>query len=53
GSTSLHVACYYGHKQLVQVLLDYGALPSVRNFRHNLTPYEEAWRSFTKDVDLT
>ncbi|CAF1339249.1 unnamed protein product [Didymodactylos carnosus] len=50
GSTSLHVACYYGHKQLVQVLLDYGALPSVRNFRHNLTPYEEAYTDDIKQL---
>ncbi|CAF1642993.1 unnamed protein product, partial [Didymodactylos carnosus] len=42
GSTCLHVACYYGHKELVQVLLDYGALTSIRNLRYNLTPYEEA-----------
>ncbi|CAF1408354.1 unnamed protein product [Didymodactylos carnosus] len=41
GSTCLHVACYYGHKELVQVLLDYGALPSTKN-RHNLTAYEES-----------
>ncbi|UJR19749.1 hypothetical protein I4U23_022882 [Adineta vaga] len=41
GSTCLHVACYYGHRDMVQILLDYGALRSTRNLRHNLTPYEE------------
>ncbi|CAF1153311.1 unnamed protein product [Didymodactylos carnosus] len=41
GSTCLHVACYYGHKEVVQVLLDYGALSSIQN-RHNLTAYEES-----------
>jgi hypothetical protein len=42
GSTCLHVACYYGHRHMVQLLLDYGALHSIKNLRHNLTPYEEA-----------
>ncbi|CAF0833106.1 unnamed protein product [Rotaria sordida] len=42
GSTCLHVACYYGHQHMVQLLLEYGALHSIRNLRHNLTPYEEA-----------
>ncbi|CAF1362342.1 unnamed protein product, partial [Rotaria sp. Silwood1] len=47
GSTCLHVACYYGHRHMVQLLLDYGALHSIRNLRHNLTPYEEA---YTDDI---
>ncbi|CAF4129538.1 unnamed protein product [Rotaria sp. Silwood2] len=42
GSTCLHVACYYGHQHMVQLLLEYGAQHSIRNLRHNLTPYEEA-----------
>ncbi|CAF3365154.1 unnamed protein product [Rotaria sp. Silwood2] len=42
GSTCLHVACYYGHRDMVQILLEYGALHSIRNLRHNLTSYEEA-----------
>ncbi|CAF1151191.1 unnamed protein product [Didymodactylos carnosus] len=42
GSTCLHVACYYGHRDMVQILLEYGALHSTKNLRHNLTPYEEA-----------
>ncbi|CAF1228395.1 unnamed protein product [Didymodactylos carnosus] len=50
GSTSLHVASYYGHKELVQVLLDFGALPSIRNLRHNLTPYEEAYTDDIKQL---
>ena len=41
GSTCLHVACYYGHENMVEILLDYGAMRSIRNLRHNLTPYEE------------
>ncbi|CAF4431497.1 unnamed protein product [Rotaria sp. Silwood2] len=47
GSTCLHVACYYGHQHMVQLLLEHGALHSIRNLRHNLTPYEEA---FTNDI---
>ncbi|CAF1033515.1 unnamed protein product [Didymodactylos carnosus] len=50
GSTCLHVACYYGHKELVQVLLDYGALTSIRNLRYNLTPYEEASADHIKQL---
>jgi hypothetical protein len=42
GSTCLHVASYYGHRDVVQILLDYGAVRSIRNFTHNLTPFEEA-----------
>ncbi|CAF4014708.1 unnamed protein product, partial [Rotaria sordida] len=42
GSTCLHVACYYGHRDMVKILLEYGAVHSIRNLRHNLTPYEEA-----------
>lgn len=41
GSTCLHVASYYGHRNMVEILLDYGAQHSIRNIRHNLTPYEE------------
>ncbi|CAF3524100.1 unnamed protein product [Rotaria sp. Silwood2] len=41
GSTCLHVACYYGHREIVYILLKYGALHSIRNLQHNLTPYEE------------
>ncbi|CAF5035497.1 unnamed protein product, partial [Rotaria sp. Silwood1] len=42
GSTCLHVACYYGHREMVEMLLEYGAVHSIRNIRYNLTPYEEA-----------
>ncbi|CAF3110068.1 unnamed protein product [Rotaria sp. Silwood2] len=41
GSTCLHVACYYGHREIVQILLEYGALRSTINLRYNLTAYEE------------
>ncbi|CAF2617832.1 unnamed protein product [Rotaria sp. Silwood2] len=42
GSTCLHVACYYGHLEVARILLQYGALRSIRNLPHKLTPYEEA-----------
>ncbi|CAF1971984.1 unnamed protein product [Rotaria magnacalcarata] len=42
GSTCLHVACYRGHKDVVEILLQYGASTSIRNNAHHLTPYEEA-----------
>lgn len=57
GSTCLHVACYYGHENMVEILLDYGAVSSIRNLRHNLTPYEETYADnirqlFDKGRDL-
>jgi hypothetical protein len=50
GSTCLHVACYYGYRDMVQILLEYGALRSIRNLRHNLTPYEEAYADDIKQL---
>ncbi|CAF0942429.1 unnamed protein product [Rotaria sordida] len=51
GSTCfLHVACYYGHRHMVPLLLQYEALHSIRNLRHNLTPYEEACRDGIKQL---
>ncbi|CAF1592613.1 unnamed protein product [Rotaria sp. Silwood1] len=52
GSTCLHVACYYGHREVVSILLDYGALRSVRNLAYNLTPYEETGRDDIKQLLL-
>ncbi|CAF1624179.1 unnamed protein product, partial [Didymodactylos carnosus] len=52
GSTCLHVACYYGHREIVQILLDYGAVHSIRNLHHNLTPYEEAYTENIKQLFL-
>ncbi|CAF3706421.1 unnamed protein product [Rotaria sordida] len=49
-STCLHVACYYGHRHMVPLLLQYEALHSIRNLRHNLTPYEEACRDGIKQL---
>jgi hypothetical protein len=41
GSTALHVACYYGHSDIVKLLLDAGASRSIRN-KHNMTPFDES-----------
>ncbi|CAF1231298.1 unnamed protein product, partial [Didymodactylos carnosus] len=48
GSTSLHVAAYYGHNDLVKLLLASGASATQRNIAHGLTPYEEARTESTK-----
>ena len=42
GSTALHAACYYGHSEIVKILLDEGACRSIRNRKYSLTPYEES-----------
>ncbi|CAF1541853.1 unnamed protein product, partial [Didymodactylos carnosus] len=41
GSTPLHVSAYYGHYEIVKLLLSHGAWRSIRN-KHNLTAYNEA-----------
>ncbi|CAF1232191.1 unnamed protein product [Didymodactylos carnosus] len=46
-STCLYVAYYYGHRHMAQILLEYGAVHSIRNLRHNLTPYEV---TYTDDI---
>ncbi|CAF1097769.1 unnamed protein product [Rotaria sp. Silwood1] len=43
GSTCLHVACFYEHRHMVPILLEYGALHSIKSLQHNLTPYEDAY----------
>ena len=48
-TTCLHAASYYGHRDVVQILLDYGAIRSIRNFTHNLTPFEEAHAMILKN----
>ncbi len=40
-STPLHAACFYGHKEIVQLLLEHGCDRSQLN-SHGLTAYEEA-----------
>jgi len=40
-STALHAACFYGHKEIVELLLEKGASRSILN-KHKCLPYDEA-----------
>ncbi|CAF3924387.1 unnamed protein product, partial [Adineta steineri] len=50
GSTSLHIASYNGHNEIVRLLLKAGASRTIRNWPYELTPYEEARTQSTKDL---
>ena len=41
GSTALHTACYHGHEEIVELLLEAGADRSIHNKYHFL-PFDEA-----------
>ena len=41
GSTVLHAACFFGHEEIVKLLLDNGASRSVTN-KHKCLPYDES-----------
>jgi hypothetical protein len=47
GSTSLHAASCYGHKTIVQMLLQHGAKPWTMN-KFKMTPYQEAANEETR-----
>ena len=49
GSTALHVASYYGHCEIVQLLLENGASRSIRN-KYNFIPYEESKTDAIKEL---
>ena len=49
GSTPLHGASYYGQKEIVEMLLEHGADPTVKN-RFGNTPAEEARDESIKEV---
>ncbi|CAF1117321.1 unnamed protein product [Didymodactylos carnosus] len=51
GSTSLHAASFYNHPEVVKILLDHNAIPSVLN-QKNLTPAEEAATEEIKQLFL-
>ncbi|CAF4809678.1 unnamed protein product, partial [Rotaria sp. Silwood2] len=47
GSTALHAACYYGHTEIVKLLLDKGASRSIKNI-HKCLPCDEAQKDEIK-----
>jgi hypothetical protein len=49
GSTALHAACYYGHTEIVKLLLTAHADRSVMNI-YQCTPYDEAHSDEIKDL---
>jgi hypothetical protein len=50
GSTALHAASYHSHTEIVRLLLDAGACRSIRNFRYDLTPYDEASKDDIREL---
>ncbi|CAF1468658.1 unnamed protein product [Rotaria sp. Silwood1] len=51
GSTALHAACYYGHVEIVKLLLKRGASRSIQNV-HKCLPYDEAEKEEIKKLFL-
>lgn len=51
GSTALHAASYYGHEEIVKLLLERGASRSIQN-RHNCLPYDETGKKEIKKLFL-
>lgn len=49
GSTALHAASYYGHADIVKLLLDKGASRSIEN-THKCLPYDEAEKEDIKKL---
>ena len=49
GSTPLHGASFYGQKEIVEMLLEYGADPRIKN-RFGSTPVDEADNESIKEV---
>ena len=49
GSTPLHGASFYGHRIIIQLLLEYGADPTIKNKWGN-TPVDEATSQDIRDV---
>ncbi|CAF1189865.1 unnamed protein product [Didymodactylos carnosus] len=50
GSTALHIASYHGHNEIVKLLLEKGASPSIRNQIYGLTAFDEARTNQTEDL---
>jgi len=51
GSTALHAACYYGHEEIVNLLLEKGASRSIPN-KHKCIPYDETENEEIKKLFL-
>ncbi|CAF0952172.1 unnamed protein product [Rotaria sordida] len=51
GSTPLHAACYYGHTEIVKLLLAKGASRSIQN-THKCLPYDETQKDEIKKLFL-
>ncbi|CAF2072571.1 unnamed protein product, partial [Rotaria magnacalcarata] len=49
GSTALHAASFYGHKEIVNLLLERGAARNIVN-KFNLTPFDEAQTKTIKNL---
>ncbi|CAF1330534.1 unnamed protein product [Adineta steineri] len=52
GSTALHAASYYGHIEIVKMLLKRGVSRSIQNKPHNCVPYDEAKNEDVKKLFL-
>ena len=52
GSTALHAASFYGHAEIVKMLLKRGASRSIRNEPHKCVPYDEAKTEEIKQLFL-
>jgi hypothetical protein len=48
-NTCLHAACYYNHRQIVQLLLESGAVRTIRN-KYNRTPLDETTSPQIKEL---
>ena len=51
GSTSLHAASFYGHKEIVRLLLEKGANRAILN-KHGLFPFDEAKDPTVREIFL-
>jgi hypothetical protein len=49
GSTALHAACFFGHTEIVKLLLEKGARRSIEN-KHKCLPYDEAEKEEIKKL---
>jgi len=48
-TTPLHIACSYGYKEIIKILIDYGANPNLKNSQ-GLTPLAEMYNGYHKEL---